>query len=60
MVASVQGIEFALNSFEQVILIVRFGLTDLIFTHKQNTAATAGPEERDCCRSRRLRLLQEQ
>ena len=60
MVVSVQGIEFALNSFEQVILIVRFCLTDLMITHKQNTATTAGPEERNFCRIRRTRLPQAQ
>ena len=47
MVVNVKGTELALNSFEQVTLVVRFGLIDLMFTHKQNTATTAGAEERD-------------
>jgi len=60
MAVGVQGIEFTLNSFEQVILNVRFGLTDFTIIQKQNTVTTAGPEERDFHRNRRLRQLQEQ
>jgi hypothetical protein len=51
MAINVQGVEFALNCFEQVILIVRFGLIDLMFTHAKYC---------EYCRRRSTRLLLQQ